>query len=93
MTKIERDDRDHKPIRVGTALPDGRTLTIEINVIDDLIKATIDGEPTPAVMTRDLACTLGQALTRASGALGQERARRAEAAADRADRKARKAAT
>jgi hypothetical protein len=80
------------PIRVGTVLPDGRLLTIEIDVGSDLIRAAIDGEPPPAVMTRDLACTLGQALTRASGVLGQERARLAEQAADRRERKSRKAA-
>lgn len=81
-----------EPIRVGTVLPDGRMLLVEIDPANDLVKATIDGDPPPAVLTRDMACTLGQALTRASGICGQERARLAEQAADRADRKARKAA-
>jgi len=80
------------PIRSSTELPDGRALTIEIDVANDLIKATIDGEPPPAVMTRRLAFIIGVALTNASGVLGQERARREEQAADRADRKAAKAA-
>ncbi len=80
------------PIRSSTTLPDGRVLTVEIDVADDLVKATIDREPPPATMSRDLACTLGQALTQASGVLGKERARLAEQAADRRDRAARKAA-
>ena len=81
------------PIRSSTlVLKDGRVIAVEIDPPNDLVKVTIDGDPPSAVMSRDLACTLGQALTRASGICGQERARIAEQAMARADRKARKAA-